>query len=258
MAALLSIPPAAIGAGSSRGRLIYSAETPYQYARVVQFRDGERWLQLNEGVAVHSDYRPGSYLTGGYWDDFLVLPLGDGIGVPRRIAILGNAAGTTARAYGHFFPQTRVDAVELDGTLSAIGRRYFDLRGPRLHLYTGDARPWLAASTARYDAIFLDTQGQSVIVNEPSAGYVNYFVDEPQPNRIAIPGNDVHMVYRALLTGLVPGGSFQYRVWKDGRVVFESTAQARKSATQPYRFALFGDCAQYTGYVVELGDLVIR
>ena len=33
-----------------------------------------------------------------------------------------------------------------------------------------------------YDCIFLDTQGSSVIVNEPSAGYINYFVDEPQPN----------------------------------------------------------------------------
>ena len=38
----------------------------------------ERWLQLNEGVAIHSVYRPGSYLTGGYWDDFLVLPLAAG------------------------------------------------------------------------------------------------------------------------------------------------------------------------------------
>ena len=48
---------------------------------------------------------------------------------PRRIAILGNAAGTTARAYGHFFPQTAIDGVEIDGELTDIGRRYFDMRG---------------------------------------------------------------------------------------------------------------------------------
>jgi 3',5'-cyclic AMP phosphodiesterase CpdA len=83
-------------------------------------------------------------------------------------------------------------------------------------------------------------------------------LDAPQPNRIAIPGNDVHLVYRALLTGLVPGGSFQYRVSKDGRVVFESTAQARKSATQSYRFALFGDCAQYTGGETEIAYQVAQ
>ena len=79
---------------------------------------------------MHSVYRPGSYLTGGYWDDFLVLPMAGQLGVPQRIAILGDAAGTVARAYGHYFPTTRVDAVELDGELTRIGRRYFGLGGP--------------------------------------------------------------------------------------------------------------------------------
>jgi spermidine synthase len=163
VAALFVVPPAAVGSDVSGARVIYSTETQYQYARVLQFRSGERWLQLNEGVAVHSIYRPWSYLTDGYWDDFLVLPFADRIGVPKRIAILGDAAGTVARAYGHFLPSTRVDAVELDGELSTIGRRYFDLTGPRLHLYTADARPWLAASTARYDAIFVDAYRQPYI-----------------------------------------------------------------------------------------------
>src|ERR1700761_8709493 len=110
VAASLAIPPAAIGAGVAGGRVIFSAETQYQYARVIQFRDGVRWLQLNEGVAVHSLYRPGTYLTGGYWDEFLVLPFAAGSQEPPgRIAILGDAGGTVARAYGHFFPHTRVD-----------------------------------------------------------------------------------------------------------------------------------------------------
>jgi spermidine synthase len=163
LAGLLAIPPAAIGAGVAGGRVVYATETPYQYARVVQFADGERWLQLNEGVAVHSLYRPWSYLTGGYWDDFLVLPLAVADRIPQRVAILGDAAGTVARAYGHYFPGTRVDAVELDGELSSIGKRYFDLRGPRLHLYTADARPWLAASDGRYDMIVLDAYRQPYI-----------------------------------------------------------------------------------------------
>jgi spermidine synthase len=163
LAALFAVPPAAVGSDTPGARVIYSTETPYQYARVLQFPSGERRLALNEGVAIHSLLRPGSYLTGGYWDDFLLLPFADRFGPPRRIAILGDAAGTVARAYGHYFPSTRVDAVELDGQLSTIGRRYFDLRGPRLHLYTADARPWLAASRARYDSIFVDTYRQPYI-----------------------------------------------------------------------------------------------
>ncbi len=166
LAALLAIPPAAIGASVNGGKVIFETETPYQYARVVQFSDGVRWLQLNEGVSIHSLYRPGSYLTGGYWDDFLVLPFAPGTSPPappHRIAILGDAAGTIARAYAHYFPATRVDAVELDGELTTIGRRYFHLRGPNLHFYTADARPWLQASRARYDSIFLDAYRQPYI-----------------------------------------------------------------------------------------------
>jgi spermidine synthase len=162
--ALLAIPPAAVGADVAGARVIFSTETQYQYARVLQFASGERWLELNEGVAIHSLYRPWSYLTGGYWDDFLVLPFaGARPAPPRRVAILGDAAGTVARAYGHYFPDTRVDAVEIDGELSTIGRRYFGLRGPNLHLYTADARPWLEMSKARYDAIFLDAYRQPYI-----------------------------------------------------------------------------------------------
>ncbi|MBV8998835.1 MAG: fused MFS/spermidine synthase, partial [Solirubrobacterales bacterium] len=115
ISALLAIPPASAGADVAGARVIYSTETQYQYARVLQFPSGERWLQLNEGVAIHSLYRPWSYLTGGYWDDFLVLPFAGRSAPPSRVAILGDAAGTVARAYGHYFPDTRVDAVELDG-----------------------------------------------------------------------------------------------------------------------------------------------
>jgi spermidine synthase len=163
VAGLLAVPPAGIGSDVSGGRVIFSEETQYQYARVLQFRSGERWLQLNEGVAVHSLYRPWSYLTGGYWDDLLVLPLSSPRGLPHRIAILGDAAGTVARAYGHYFPATGVDAVEIDGELTSIGRHLFGLGGPHLHVYTADARPWLAARRSHYDAILLDAYRQPYI-----------------------------------------------------------------------------------------------
>jgi len=161
--ALVAVPPVAIGSDVWGAKVIFSTETQYQYARVLQFSSGERWLELNEGVAVHSVYLPWTYLTGGYWDDFLVLPLAAGPRAPRRIAILGDAAGTVARAFGHYFPHTRVDAVEIDGELTAIGKRYFGLGGPNLHLYTADARPWLETSHAKYDAIFVDAYRQPYI-----------------------------------------------------------------------------------------------
>jgi spermidine synthase len=160
----LALPVGTVKGETDPGsRVIHEADTEYQYARVVEDRDGTRRLELNEGQAVHSVIHPGTYLTDDYWDEMLVLPFAARVSPPREIAILGNAAGTTARAYGHFFAQTRVDAVEIDGELTDIGRRYFDLRGPRLHTHTADARPYLRRTKERYDVIVVDAYRQPYI-----------------------------------------------------------------------------------------------
>ncbi|MEA2194029.1 MAG: hypothetical protein QOG42_463 [Solirubrobacteraceae bacterium] len=164
LAALLVIPLGTVKGETEAGaRVIHETDTEYQYARVVQDADGTRTLELNEGQAVHSLKRPGSYLTNNYWDEALVLPVAALGRPPASLAILGNAGGTTARAYGHFFPRTTVDAVEIDGELTAIARRYFDLGAPRLRTFTADARPFLRRTKQRYDAILVDAYRQPYI-----------------------------------------------------------------------------------------------
>ncbi|HKE81771.1 MAG TPA: fused MFS/spermidine synthase [Solirubrobacteraceae bacterium] len=161
VALLLAIPVGTVKA-TGDARVIWERETEYQYARVTERPNGERRLELNEGEAVHSDYVPGTYLTGDYWDEMLVLPFA-GPGRPRSVAILGNAAGTTARAYGHYFPATRVDGVEIDPALTEVGRRLFDMRGPNLHIHTADARPFLRQAKRRWDVIIVDAYRQPYI-----------------------------------------------------------------------------------------------
>jgi spermidine synthase len=158
----ISLPVGTIKAADT-GRVLYEAETTHQYARVVERDDGTRVLGLNEGQAVHSLYRPGRHLTGDYWDGHLVLPFATRTSPPARIAILGNAAGTVARAFGHFFPRTAVDAVEIDGELTELGRRFFDLRNRRMRVFEEDARPWLERSDGGYDAIMVDAYRQPYI-----------------------------------------------------------------------------------------------
>ena len=114
--ALVVLPTGTIKSADTGGdRVIWEAETPYQYARVLQAADGERSLELDEGYAVHSVYRPGHWLTGNYWDEMLALSLAGAHAPPRSVAILGGAAGTSARQTGHYFPRRRVDDVEIDG-----------------------------------------------------------------------------------------------------------------------------------------------
>jgi spermidine synthase len=161
--ALAILAPVGAIKAADTGRVLAEVETTHQYARVVERPDGSRVLELNEGQAVHSLYRPGSYLTGDYWDGHLYLPFAALRSPPTRIAILGNAGGTVARAYGHFFPRTAVDAVEIDAELTELGRRFLDLRNPRMRVFAEDARPWLERSAGGYDAIMVDAYRQPYI-----------------------------------------------------------------------------------------------
>ena len=152
LAALLALPPGAVRAQPG---LIHEEESRYQFIHVTE-EDGVRRLYLNEGIAVHSVWRRDHVLTGGEWDGHLaVAPL---LGRPlRSVAILGNAGGTTARAMGVFYPQARIDGVEIDPAVSEVGRRFFGLGdNPRLRVITADARPFLRRTKERYDLILVD------------------------------------------------------------------------------------------------------
>ena len=162
IALLMVVPVGMTKATTSSGNVIWEKETEYQYARVIQRPDGDRVLELNEGQAVHSIYRKGDYLLGGYWDSMLALSLA-GEQRATRVVNLGSAAGTVARGLTHYFPDIKVDAVELDPDVTQVGRDLFDLAGRNIRTHTADARPWLQAQGKTFDAILIDAYRQPYI-----------------------------------------------------------------------------------------------
>jgi len=157
---LLAIPPGAVKATND---LIYEEESRYQFIQVVERADTARRLFLNEGYAVHSIWRPDEVLTGGEWDMFLTVPplLDRPV---ERVAILGNAGGTTARAFGLYYPEVSIDGVEIDPAVNEGAARYFGLGdNPRLNVITADARPFLRAAEEKYDLIFIDAYRQPYV-----------------------------------------------------------------------------------------------
>jgi spermidine synthase len=112
---------------------------------------------------VHSIYDPETPLTGNVWDGSLVLPFVSLEKPPARVAILGNAAGTTSRGYEAYFPDTAIDGVEIDPELSEIGKRLFDMNNPKLTLHNEDARPFMRRATGTYDVVGVDAYRQPYI-----------------------------------------------------------------------------------------------
>jgi spermidine synthase len=142
---------------------VHEETSLYQYVQVIEKEDGRRQLFLNEGVAVHSLWYPDSVLTGGIWDTFLAVP--PLLDRPlERVAILGNAAGTTARALAVYYPGVRIDGVELDPAVSEAGRDWFEMDEiDGLEVHDADARPYLRRTDERYDLIVVDAYHQPYV-----------------------------------------------------------------------------------------------
>lgn len=159
-AGLAALPP---GGVKRTAGVVWEAESQYQYLRVVQYGDGHRALELNEGIAQQSVWYPHTVLTGGYWDLFDVIPslLSP---APRTALVLGDAGGTIPRAYARLYPHLRVTGVELDPTVTYAARRYMGLGTIRtLHTVTADARAYLERTSRRYDLVIVDAYRQPYI-----------------------------------------------------------------------------------------------
>ncbi len=139
--------------------LVYETESSYNYIQVVQ--DGEyRYLRLNEGQGIHSIYHPTQLLYAGPWEQVLAAPYFNPAPYnPARLtslAIVGLAAGTTARQASAAYPGVAIDGYEIDPKIVAVGRQYFGMDLPNLNVIIQDGRYGLAHSPRRYQVISID------------------------------------------------------------------------------------------------------
>lgn len=157
---------APLGALKTSPGMIYAQESFYNYIQVVQTPDGTRQLVLNEGEAIHSVYNPNEILTGWYWDYFLAMPYfnaDQNAGKVKRVAIIGLAAGTIARQFTAVYGPVPIDGVEIDPAIVSVGRRYFDMNEPNLHVHVDDGRTFMRTTHAQYDVVAIDAFQQPYI-----------------------------------------------------------------------------------------------
>lgn len=164
---LLMVPGLALVAALSGGGIkasegqIYETESAYNYIQVLEF-NGTRYLRLNDGQGIHSEYNPQTLDYGGPWQQFLVGPFFYPDRQPKdvkRIAIVGLAAGTTARQAAAVFPGVVIDGYEIDPKIVQVGREFFGLNQadlPNLNVIIQDGRWGLEQSPEKYDLVVVD------------------------------------------------------------------------------------------------------
>lgn len=146
------------GVKSTPGQ-IYETESSYNYIQVLE-EDGYRYLRLNEGQGVHSVYHPTEINYHGTWTQFLAAPFFNhppfSTDEVQNIAIVGLAAGTSARQASEVFDPVSIDGFEIDSTVIQVGKEYFDMNQANLNPVAQDGRWGLEHSPRRYDLIILD------------------------------------------------------------------------------------------------------
>jgi len=138
---------------------IYEVESAYNYIQVLE-KDGYRMLRLNEGQGVHSMWHPVLLDYDGPWEQFLAAPFFNqpeyNLDRLQRIAIIGLAAGTTARQATAVFGPIPIDGFEIDPEIIAVGHAYFGMDLPNLNAIPEDGRVGLRRSPNRYTIIAVD------------------------------------------------------------------------------------------------------
>lgn len=202
-----SLPlPANAGRTPKGARLIDARETPYQFARVIEF-DGkdaygefrERHLQVNEGLdSFQSLAREGRVFTGAYYDAlaFTALMLPEPHSRPWRVLVIGLGGGTVVPILHALtkpldYPIELV-GVEIDPGIVELSRTYLaqvapqdsgrrpwqgliDLSARSVAIYSGmDGRVALRHLTAPWDLILVDAYASQVHI-PPHLASVEFF-----------------------------------------------------------------------------------
>lgn len=143
--------------------LLYEKESAYNYIQVQEDANGYRYLYLNEGQGIHSQWHPSQYAYGRTWDFFLIAPY---FNAPphtpdqvQSLAIIGLAGGTIARQYIQAYGNLPIDGIEIDPDIIEAGTAYFEMNSehmPSLTTYAQDGRYMLNILNKKYSVIGID------------------------------------------------------------------------------------------------------
>jgi hypothetical protein len=115
---------------------------------------------LNDGQGMHSMWTPELQNFRGPWEQVLAAPFLNSAPYDpanvKSMAIVGLAAGTTAREASAVYPGIQIDGIEIDPQIVSVARQYFGMNDPNLNVIIQDGRVGLEHSPKKYQVISVD------------------------------------------------------------------------------------------------------
>ena len=150
---------------SSNSSVIAEKESMYNTIHIKEDEPGGmRYMIINEGRGVQSQYNPGWLFSGQYWDFASVMPLV--IKKADNAVFIGVAGGTALRTMRLIYPDIKIEGVDVDQDVLTLARDFFDLREtPNLTTHVADGRMFLRMSKNKYDLMMIDAYAQ--VINIP-------------------------------------------------------------------------------------------
>ena len=146
---------------SHNGKLIYEKETLFSHLDIVEYGsnismylDGMRHSSMivNDPLDLVIDYTEYFHLGMMFNPD------------SKNILFVGGGGFTGPKNFLTLYPDTRIDAIEIDPDVIDAAKQFFDLKDdPRLQIFNDDARKHLSQFDKKYDLIVLDAYAANYV-----------------------------------------------------------------------------------------------
>lgn len=141
---------------AAQPKVIYQKQSPYNTVSVTEDDQGMRTLLFGSGV------RQSVVKVGD--PDHIELPYArtmvSGLALcpdPKRALVVGLGGGTIPNFLHKHYPQTQIDAVDIDPVVVEVAKQFFGFReDATLKAYVQDGRQFIEERLNVYDVIFLD------------------------------------------------------------------------------------------------------
>ena len=144
--------------GTAIAGLVYETTSPYHHIRVMD-SGGIRTLYFDD--AMETQMSLANPLQGHFeYTEFFHMPWLWNTGITSVLTI-GLGGGSVQRSFEHYYPEVRIETVEIDPAVLEVAKTYFGFKeSERQKVSIEDGRVYLRRSRSRYDLIVMDAYVQ--------------------------------------------------------------------------------------------------